>query len=45
MLANIQSWWNQPYQDNMSATRWFLFAGLMIIAGIIWTIIIKNLTD
>lgn len=45
MLASIKSWWDSPYQDNMSATRWFMFAGLMIVVGIIWSIIIKNLTD
>lgn len=45
MLANIKTWWSQPYQDNMTAVRWFLFVGFLMILGIIWTIIIKHLTD
>jgi hypothetical protein len=45
MLATIQSWWNQPYQENMTAVRWFLFVGLLMIIGIIWTVIIKHLSD
>lgn len=45
MFASAKSWWNSPYQDNMSAGKWFLFAGLLMIFGIIWTVIIKHLSD
>ena len=45
MLANLQSWWNKPYEEHMSAARWFLFVGLLMILGIIWTVIIKHLSD
>lgn len=45
MLANITTWWNQPYQENMSAVKWFLFVGFLMILGIIWTVIIKHLAD
>lgn len=45
MLTTFQNWWNAPYQENMSATKWFLFVGFLMILGIIWTVIIKHLTD
>lgn len=45
MLANIKTWYESPYAENMSAIRWFLFVGLLLILGIVWTVIIKHLTD
>lgn len=43
MLDSFKSWWNQPYQDNMSVPRWALFVLLLMVLGIIWTLVIKNL--
>lgn len=45
MLANLKTWYSAPFQENMSAARWFLFVGLLMILGIIWTVIIKHLSD
>ncbi len=45
MFAAAKQWWSEPYQERMSAPKWFLFFGFVIIAGIIWSMIIKTLTD
>jgi hypothetical protein len=45
MLDGLKTWWNTPYNENMTAARWFLFVGFLMIIGIIWTVIIKHLTD
>lgn len=45
MLDGFKTWWNTPYSENMTATRWFLFVGFMIIVGMIWSMILKALSD
>lgn len=45
ILANAKSWASSPYDDKMSVGKWFLFVGLLMVIGIIWTVIIKHLTD
>lgn len=45
VLGNIKTWADQPYDEKMSIGKWFLFVGLLMIIGIIWTVIIKHLTD
>jgi len=45
MFAAASQWYKQPYQDNMSVTKWFLFTGLLIVIGMVWSIIIHTMTD
>jgi hypothetical protein len=45
MLDGLKTWYNAPYDEKMTATRWFLFVGFLMIIGIVWTVIIKHLTD
>lgn len=45
MFGQLQTWFDSPYSDNMSAIRWFLFVGFLLIVGVVWSVIIKHLTD
>lgn len=45
MFQGVKDWIKQPYSDNMSAAQWFLFFGFVIIAGVVWGMILKTLTD
>lgn len=43
MWDNVKSWYGQPFSEGMSATRWFLFFGLLIVIAGLWKIILSHL--
>jgi hypothetical protein len=45
MLQDLQDFLEQPFRENMNATDWFLFYGLLLVIALLWHIIIKSLTN
>lgn len=45
MLASFQAWLAQPFNSNMSATKWLAFAGLLIAISIFWRIVLSHLDE
>lgn len=44
-FAGLKTWYAEPYQPNMTATRWFLFVGMIILVLAIWKVIIYHLQE
>lgn len=45
MWENIKNWYSQPFSDEMDATGWFLFFGLLIAISVLWTFILRHIAD
>lgn len=43
MPDQIASWLNQPFRADMSATRWFLFLGLLMVLLWAWHMVFREL--
>lgn len=43
MESSFVSWLNQPFNQNMSAAKWFAWVGFLLACMIVWTMILKNL--
>jgi hypothetical protein len=43
MLAKFKQWYAKPYDDNMSATSWFLFFGLVMVISTMWVLVIREI--
>jgi len=43
--AKFQEWLKRPYSEEMSVTGWFLFAGLLIVIGWLWSTIVRKIAD
>jgi len=43
MPEELLSWLNQPFSSGMSATRWFLFLGLIIVLLWAWHQVFREL--
>jgi len=44
-LARFRAWVNKPYDDDMNALDWFLFAGLVIVIIFAWQSILNKVLD
>lgn len=42
-IESLKTWARQPYDETMDLGRWFLFAGLLMVITIMWTMIFKEL--
>jgi|GEM_PF-2960628 len=42
VITNIKNWATSPFSQQMDLTHWFLFTGLIIVAIILWTLILKE---
>jgi hypothetical protein len=42
-MEGLTTWLKQPFDQNQSAFRWFLFIGLIIVALILWGVILKDI--
>lgn len=41
----FKDFWNKPFDSDMSATRWFLFFGLLIVISVMWSLVIREVTE
>jgi len=44
-LTDVKRWASKPYKDNGNLLDWFLFIGIWIVAGYLWSRVIKRLVD
>lgn len=42
IASNFLAWWQQPFKEEMSATNWFLFAGLILCIIWLWSRVLKE---
>lgn len=45
MFDGFTAWWAQPYTPTMSATKWFLFLGLILLLLSVWKVITYHLME
>lgn len=45
MFQGLKDWYNQPYKSDMSATKWFLLIGLVLLCLAIWKVLVSHLMD
>jgi hypothetical protein len=45
MLDSFKRWWDKPYSDDMSASGWFLFFGLLIVISVAWALVLRELKE
>lgn len=45
MFERFKSWLAHPYRDDMSATDWFLFFGLLIVISAAWGLILRKIKE
>lgn len=41
----FKKWWGKPYDDGMSVTGWFLFLGLIGILGVLWHLVLREISE
>lgn len=39
----FKHWWSQPFQADMSASRWALFIGLIIVLFTLWHMVFRHI--
>ncbi len=44
-ISDFKSWAAKPYRENGSLLDWFLFIGLLTVATILWTRVVKEILD
>ena len=45
MLAELTAFLEQPFREDMPASQWFLFFGLLLVIAMFWHMIIRALTN
>jgi hypothetical protein len=43
LTCSIKTWVSDPLPEKASAVDWLLFAGLMAVAGVLWTRLLKHI--
>jgi hypothetical protein len=43
--AEFKSWLSQPFSEDMPASHWFLFIGLLIVIVALWNVILFHLFE
>jgi hypothetical protein len=44
-FAGLKTWYAQPYKTDMTATKWFMFVGLLLVILAVWKVIIYHLQE
>ena len=44
-IADVKGWLLKPYREEGTIVDWLLFIGLLTVATILWTRVIKRLID
>lgn len=42
-IESLKAWASQPFDSQMSLSRWFLFTGLVLVLVIMWIMILREL--
>jgi hypothetical protein len=43
VVSSLKDWIRQPFDAQMSLKGWLLFTGLIIVAVILWTMVLRDL--
>jgi hypothetical protein len=43
--ADFKAWSAQPFSADMPAGHWFLFIGLLLVVVILWSLVLRHITD
>jgi len=43
--GSFREWLAKPFDADMSALRWFLFFGLLILISVAWGVIVRKVVD
>jgi hypothetical protein len=44
-MEGLTTWLAQPFSQDQSAYRWFLFTGLIVVALILWGTILRDIRN
>lgn len=44
-MEGVTQWLAQPFSQDQSAYRWFLFTGLIVVALILWGTILRDIRE
>ncbi len=42
VITGLKNWATTPFSTRMDLTHWFLFTGLIIVAVILWSLILRE---
>ena len=42
-MQTFKDWFASPFQADMSAVKWFLFVGLLVIITALWGILFRHI--
>lgn len=45
VVSKFYEWLKRPYSEEMSAIGWFMFMGLLLVIGFMWSTIVRKLAD
>lgn len=45
MLGRVKAWYADPFGEDMDATSWFLFIGLIIVCAILWRLVLNHIME
>lgn len=45
LMTRLMEWVRHPYSSDMSATKWVLFLGLILIAVFMWSRVMVHVTN
>jgi hypothetical protein len=43
MIEDFTNWLSRPFAEDQSATRWFMFVGLILVSLVMWGVIIHDI--
>jgi len=43
--TTFKAWYARPFDQGMTATQWFIFAGLLIVIMILWRLILSHIAE
>lgn len=44
-MGAVKAWFDKPFSEDMSATKWFLFFGLLIVISALWALVLREVTE
>lgn len=45
LISRVAEWYKKPFSADMSASGWFLFAGLVMVAMLAWNLILHTFKE
>lgn len=43
MFAHVLNWLDKPFSEDMSATQWFAFIGMVLAMLMLWKMVLKHM--